>query len=98
MKVGEEPVSLGTKAWNHCPPNYVKIGTQMEPNGFWLCVRKDLAGKLFFVGDVENNKGKLYRVRNGQVEFVDYAGWGEGEGQEIARLETPNGFWIKMVK
>lgn len=44
-------------AWGKCPSGFTSVGRNFQPNGFWLCVRNDLAGNRFYVGNVVGDVG-----------------------------------------
>ena len=88
--------SLRPDGWNDCPTGYVLGGKDFESNGFWLCVRSDLANKTFYVGNVVADAGTLYSVQGGTASSAGNAGWNTcppGSAFLGRRFES-NGYWV----
>jgi len=88
-----------------CPSGFTLVGTKLGPNGFWLCVRKDLASNRFYVGnvvgDVKNrrrHRHRYFRVRGGAVRTMGAESWPRcrGTSRLLGRFDDPNGFWVCM--
>jgi hypothetical protein len=48
-----------------CPEGTTEVGRDFQSNGVWLCVRADLAGRVFHIGNVNADAGTPYRVQGG---------------------------------
>ena len=59
--------ALRGATWGECPSSFRLAGTRSGPDGFWLCVRSDLAARRFYVGNVVKGSASYYRVQSGRV-------------------------------
>lgn len=91
---------LRSAAWNECPASFELVGTRVEPNGFWLCVRKDLARNRFFVGNVVHGTLRYYRVQSGRVTRLRSARWSHcrGKSRLIGKRFASDGFWLCLAR
>jgi len=89
-------VNAGGASWGQCPEGYGYVGKNEWANGFWLCARRDLVPRLFYVGNVVNNAGSYFSVQWGTVSLLGPAGWNrcDGTSRLIGRWETSDGFWL----
>lgn len=86
-------------SWDSCPTGTTNIGKSFESNGFWFCARSDLVNRTFYVGNVVNDTGNLYSLKNGTVTHVGQAEWAQPcptESLFIGRRFESNGFWVCM--
>ena len=92
---GAQP--LRSAGWDDCPVGTTNLGKQLDSNGFWLCVRDDLAGRVFHLGNVVADTGHLYRFAGGTISDAGLAGWDTcPTGAMIGRVFTSDGFWLCM--
>jgi hypothetical protein len=92
----EKAYDLRGATWRECPYGFVLVGARVESNGFWLCARKDLAKRVFYVGNVVLGSARQYRVRSGKVRRV-LSGRRFSCGQRsrlLGRLVKPDGYWL----
>ena len=90
-------------AWGKCPSGFTSVGRNFKPNGFWLCVRNDLARNRFFVGNVVGDGGNrvhrhYFRVESGITKALGTAPWSRcrGKSRLLGKFSNPNGFWVCM--
>jgi hypothetical protein len=84
-----------TVGWDDCPSGYILAGRDFQSNGFFLCARKDLAARTFYVGNVVADAGTQYRVQSGAATSLGAAGWDTcAAGKAIGRVFESNGFWV----
>jgi hypothetical protein len=93
-----ETYELRAASWRECPAGFSLVGAKFQPDGFWLCARKDLAPNRFYVGNVVNGTVGYYRVQSGKVTPVPRPPRlsCRGRSKLIGRLSTPDGFWLCM--
>ena len=92
---GAQP--LRTAGWDDCPAGTQNLGKQFESNGFWLCVRDDLATRAFHLGNVVADTGHLYRFAAGTITDAGLAGWDTcPTGALVGKVFTSDGFWLCM--
>ena len=92
----ETTYALRGAGWRECPSGFVLVGVKSESNGFWLCARKDLAERVFYVGNVVLGSARYYRVRSGKVRRLSAVrrfSCGR-RSRLLGRLVKPNGFWL----
>jgi hypothetical protein len=91
--------------WSKCPSGFKSVGRNFQPNGFWLCVRNDLAGHRFYVGNVVGDVGShlrrhrhYFRVERGTTTKMGTRPWSRctGTSRLVGKFYDPNGFWICM--
>jgi hypothetical protein len=81
--------------WNDCPAGYDLAGRDFQANGFWLCVRKDLAARTFLVGNVVADTGTLYAVKGGTATARGTTAWDACPNATLlGRRFESNGFWV----
>jgi hypothetical protein len=92
--------SFGTQrlrgaGWGECPEGSAETGRDFQSNGFWLCARADLSARTFYVGNVVEDVGTLYRVDAGGTTNLGAAGWDACPAGTLLghRLES-NGYWV----
>jgi hypothetical protein len=90
------PYELRTAAWSECPSGLRSVGAKVQSDGFWLCARRDLAARRFYVGNVAGGVVRYYRVRSGRVKRLPTprASGCPGRSRLVARLSGPDGFWL----
>ena len=89
--------TIGTRGWTDaCPTGYVDDGRDFQSNGFFLCVRKDLRARTFYLGNVVADAGSLYAATNGTAISQGAAGWDTcpDGSKELGRRFESNGFWL----
>jgi hypothetical protein len=86
--------------WGQCPSGFKLVGKNVEPNGFWICARKDLARRAFYVGNVVDGARRYYRVRSGRVTRLRLASWFSCRGRSklVGKLFAPDGFWLCLAE
>ena len=78
--------------WGECPSGFKLVGTQVQPNGFWLCVRIDLGRNRFYVGNVIHRlihrRHPYYRVQGGTAMRMGTERWSRcrGTSRLVGRL------------
>jgi hypothetical protein len=84
-------------AWT-CPAGYQLSGTWRYTDGFWLCARKDLAGRTFWIGDAERGGRWYYRAQGGgSATYVGTRRWDTCDGGTwLARHGDSTGWWVCM--
>eukprot|EP01105_Mastigella_eilhardi_P002708 TRINITY_DN1348_c0_g2_i1.p1 TRINITY_DN1348_c0_g2~~TRINITY_DN1348_c0_g2_i1.p1 ORF type:complete len:543 (-),score=160.39 TRINITY_DN1348_c0_g2_i1:36-1664(-) len=91
---------LRSAGWKECPQGYTLDGLDFESDGFWLCVRDDLYDKrVFYFGNVVQDKGFFYQVTSGTTLYEGMAGWAtcpEGSVLLGERVES-NGYWVCLL-
>jgi hypothetical protein len=88
---------MRSAVWNDCPAGYDLAGREFQSNGFWLCVRKDLAARTFLVGNVVGDAGTLYAVSGGAATSRGVSGWDAcPNATPLGRRFESNGFWVCM--
>ena len=96
---------LRSAHWRECPSGFTLAGTKLRPDGFWLCVRSDLAANRFYVGNVvgdvnghRSHRHQYFRVRGGAVKRAGAEPWSRcrGASRLLGRFDDPNGFWVCM--
>lgn len=90
---------LGGWGWGvPCGSGMQHYGQIFSSNGFSLCVRSDLAGRNFYVGNVVNNAGYLYSVNQGAITYLGGASWGycPPGSSNIGQSFHSNGFLVCM--
>jgi hypothetical protein len=82
--------------WAECPSGFARVGTRFRPNGFWLCARRDLAKRAFYVGNVVDGSVRYFRVRSGRVRRLHPPPRFSCRGRSklIGRFANPQGFWL----
>jgi hypothetical protein len=81
--------------WDECPAGYSPVGHNMDPNGFWLCVRNDVVSRTFYFGNVVNNQGQFFRVQQGAVQRMFDQGWNYcPNGTLLGQRFASDGFWL----
>ncbi|MEO7113464.1 MAG: hypothetical protein ABI183_23695 [Polyangiaceae bacterium] len=87
--------AIETASWNTCPDGYDFGGRVFTSNGFWLCVRHDLAAHTFYVGNVVADQAEVYSVNGGTATDVEAASWSTcPKGTLIGRRFESNGYWL----
>ncbi|HEX7663901.1 MAG TPA: beta-galactosidase [Polyangiaceae bacterium] len=89
--------AAGARGWDDpCPTGYVAGGRDFQSNGFFLCVRKDLIARTFYVGNVVADAGSLWSATNGTATSQGTAGWDTcpDGSKELGRRFESNGFWL----
>lgn len=87
---------IGEGWWNNCPEGYRRAGTLMDPNGFYVCLRRDISHHKVFLGNVVNDRGILYSVSDGGVSVVPGGTWDQCPSgtRLIGHLRQNNGFFL----
>jgi hypothetical protein len=90
---------LRRATWGECPAGFSQVGAKVQPDGFWLCARKDLAANRFYVGNVVNGAVGYYRVQSGRVTPLPSRLRlpCRGRSKLIGRLSTRDGFWLCLT-
>jgi hypothetical protein len=93
---GRATYELRGASWRECPAGFVLAGARVEPNGFWLCARRDFARRAFYVGNVVLGSTRYYRVQSGTVRRLSgHRPFSCGRRSTlIGRLAKPDGFWL----
>jgi hypothetical protein len=83
-------------SWDECPSGFALVGAEFGPDGFWLCVRRDLASNRFYVGNVVHGSARFYRVRARRVRSIAAVPpFSCRRGSRLlGRLSGPDGFWL----
>jgi len=90
--------ALGGEGWGFCPMGYSEAGLLFNPNGFWLCVRSDVASRTFFLGNTVSDQAHMYRISGGSTVDTGPASWNTcPQGTLLGTYFTSNGFWICIV-
>ena len=95
---------LRDATWRECPSGFTSVGMKVQPNGFWLCARNDLAGNRFYVGNVVGGIGthrhrhRYFRVKGGSTTRIGAETWSRcrGTSRLVGKFSDPNGFWVCM--
>ena len=91
---------LRSARWRECPAGYELVGAKVGPNGFWLCARRDLAKRAFYLVNLVRGSARYFRVRSGKVRrlpSVPRPSCGR-RSRLIGRLRKPDGFWLCLSK
>ena len=93
---GRRTTSAGPASWGYCPLGSALVGQLRRANGFWLCARRDLAGRVFYVGNVIDGYVRSYRVRSGKVRRLPFASRFRcpARSRLVGRVSSANGFWL----
>ncbi|HEY7147909.1 MAG TPA: hypothetical protein VH420_00545 [Gaiellaceae bacterium] len=87
---------LRAAAWSECPSGFARVGRLQLADGFWLCARRDLRRRAFYVGNIVAGSATYYRVRSGTVRrLASRPQFSCGRRSRlIGRLANRNGFWL----
>ena len=77
-----------------CPSGFVLDGAEAGPDGFWLCVRRDLASMRFYVGNVVHGSVRVYRVGSRRARRITAGRRCPNGSRLLGRLGGPIGFWL----
>jgi len=90
------PYELRAATWGECPSGFRSVGAKVQPDGFWLCARRDLAARRFYVGNVAGGVVRYYRLRSGRVKRVPTppASSCRARSRLVGRLVGRDGFWL----
>jgi hypothetical protein len=82
--------------WRECPSGFVFVGARADSNGFWLCARRDLAKRAFYVGNIVLGSLRYYRVHSRKVTRLPVAPRFScpRRSRLIGRSVKPEGFWL----
>ncbi|MEO8800205.1 MAG: hypothetical protein ABI551_20100 [Polyangiaceae bacterium] len=87
----------GAASWDQCPEGYAFGGHAFASDGFWLCVRKDLASHTFYVGDVIADQATLFSAVAGVATATGAASWDScPAGKLLGHRFDSNGYWLCM--
>ncbi len=60
--------------------------------------RHDLLERTFYVLNVVNNGGNLYKVTQGGIDDLGVAGWADSHGTNmLGMFFDQDGFWVAML-
>jgi hypothetical protein len=80
---------------DQCPAGYAFAGRDFQTNGFWLCVRKDLAGRNFLVGNVVAGQSTLFDVKGGTATSRGASTRNTCPNAALlGQRDEDNGFWV----
>jgi hypothetical protein len=96
---GRATYRLRDATWRECPSGFTLVGMKVQANGFWLCARRDLGTRTFYVGNVVRGARRYYRVRSGRVTRLRFAPWlyCRGTRRLIGKRLADNGFWLCLA-
>jgi hypothetical protein len=77
---------------NECPSGFALAGAEPGPDGFWLCVRRDLASRTFYAVNIVRGAARSYRVRSREVRRIPGGQRCPRGSRLLGRLARPDGF------